>query len=298
MADPRCSILLVTRNGAGHLERLLPVLAEQRLAGGVELVAVDSSSDDASRALLERAGARVLGIEREAFRHGATRNLCAREARGELLVFLSQDALPEGTLFLADLLAPFEDPRVAGACARILPHADDDPLTARTVLSLPESDERPSAQERTRLAPAAGGGAPDPEAPRFNNVASAVRAAVLRELPFPDVEFGEDCAWAEQVLAAGHSLRFCPTSVARHAHAYTSREAFLRYRTDAAFQRERWGRRIRPSLLSAARGFLHEVGADLRYMAERRPPARLRHTLRSPVLRGAQVLGQYLGSRG
>ncbi len=299
MADPRCSILLLTWNGASHLERLLPALADQRLEGGVELLAVDSDSDDGTRELLERAGARVRRIEHAAFRHGPTRNLCAQGARGEFLVYLSQDALPEGERFLEELLSAFEDPRVAGACARILPHPDDDPLAARTVLSLPEAGAEPLARELR-------GSSPTEELDissgvehlRFNNVASAIRARVLRELPFPDVDFGEDCAWAEQALAAGHRLRFCPASVARHAHAYTSREAFRRYRTDAAFQRAQWGRRVRPSLLSVARGFLYEVGEDLRYLAASRPSSRLRHTLRSPVLRGAQVIGQYLGSRG
>ncbi|MDP6539013.1 MAG: glycosyltransferase [Planctomycetota bacterium] len=295
MADPRCSILLVTRNAAGHLERLLPALAAQRLDGGVELVAVDSDSEDGTRELLESAGARVVRIDAAAFRHGPTRNLCAEQARGELLVFLSQDALPDGDRFLGELLAPFDDPRVAGTCARILPHAGDDPLTARTVLSLPEAGGGEGADEATELASADAG---DPAALRFNNVASAVRAQVLRELPFPDVGFGEDCAWAEDVLAAGHRLYFCPSSIARHAHAYSSREAFRRYRTDAAFQRERWGRRVRPDLLSVARGFLHEVREDLRFLARNRPGSRWRHTFRSPLLRGAQVLGQYLGSRG
>ena len=96
-------------------------------------------------------GARVQRIERSEFRHGPTRNLLAAQARGELLVFLSQDALPDGSDFLKKLTAPFHDPRVAGSTARVLPHEDDDPLTARTVLSAPEAATESAVCERADL---------------------------------------------------------------------------------------------------------------------------------------------------
>src|SRR6185295_15312208 len=127
--------VLPTWNGARDLARLLPALARQELAGGFEVRAVDSGSTDGTVGLLEKAGAHLLRIEHADFRHGATRNLATRAALGEFLVFLSQDAVPRDADFLAALTSAFEDPQVAGAHARILPHADDDPLTARTVLA-------------------------------------------------------------------------------------------------------------------------------------------------------------------
>src|SRR5262245_41377034 len=62
MTVPRCSVCIPTWNGAADLERLLPALAAQELDGGFEIVAVDSGSTDASRELLETAGARVRSI--------------------------------------------------------------------------------------------------------------------------------------------------------------------------------------------------------------------------------------------
>src|SRR6185436_8120242 len=135
----RVTICLPTWNGERDLARLLPALARQQVDGGFEIVAIDSSSTDRSRELLEQAGVRMQRIEQREFGHGVTRNRLAGMARGEILVFLSQDALPEGERFLATLAAAFDDPRTAGACARILPHEDDDPLTARTVLDAPEA---------------------------------------------------------------------------------------------------------------------------------------------------------------
>lgn len=296
---PRASILLPTYNGEAHLRRLLPKLQSQRLEGGFEVLAVDSSSSDGSRALLEAAGARVRVIPKAEFRHGATRNLCAREARGEFLVFLSQDVEPRDESFLAELLAAFDDPRVAGAYSRVLPRPDDDPLTRRTVLEAPEASEQPSERvlegvARVEALPAR----ERAEYLRFNNVASAIRASVFHALPFPEVDFGEDCAWAARALDAGWRLRFVPSSVVYHAHRYTPGSAYQRYKVDAAFHRAVHGHRLRPSLLSAARGFLWEVLQDLRFLKKEGGPGLLKHLLRSPCLRGAQVLGQYVGSHG
>lgn len=283
MTDPRVSVCLPTRNAERFLGELLPALAAQRVEGGHELVVIDSDSGDSTRQALRRAGARVARIEARDFRHGPTRNALAEMARGEHLVFLSQDALPAGPDFLAELTAPLDDPEVAGATARVLPRPDDDPLTARTALAAPEAGDVPGP------AGTAGG------EPRFNDVASAVRAATLARVPFPDVPFGEDLAWAEAVLAEGARLRFAPRAVVYHAHAYTPREAFERYRVDAAFQRRSRGVRVRPTLRSVARGVLFELREDVRHV---RRHGGWPHLLRAPALRTAQVLGQWFGSRG
>jgi rhamnosyltransferase len=297
--DPLVSIILPTWNGESDLRKLLPKLAAQRLEGGHEIRAVDSSSRDGTVALLQAAGAHVQVIPKSQFRHGGTRNLCARGARGRYLVFLSQDAEPVDESYLAELTAPFEDERTAGVYARVLPRPDDDPLTRRTVLDLPEAGEVEFSRDLDHVA-----GLWELESAervdylRFNNVSSAVRSDVFRAIPFPDLDFGEDFAWAARALTAGWRIRFAPRARVYHAHTYSARKVFERYRIDAAFHRRVHGHRLRPNGRSALRGFLYEVRADWRFLLRTSPPSRLRSALRSPWLRGAQVLGQYCGSRG
>ncbi|MBI1382257.1 MAG: glycosyltransferase [Planctomycetaceae bacterium] len=300
MPNPTVSIVLPTWNGERDLERLLPALARQELPGGFELLAVDSSSSDRSQELLRAAGADLTVIDQRDFGHGRTRSARAASARGRFLVFLSQDVVPEGKQFLAELVAPFaEHPRAAGFCARILPHLDDDLLTARTALSLPEAKDEPALWDISDVAglwelPAA----ERAQRLRFNNVASAVRADVFSRMPFPDVPFGEDFAWASRVLTAGWQLGFAPRAVVRHAHTYGPRAAFERYRMDAWFHRSTHGWCMRPSLASALRGLAFELREDLRLGRRLGLGANLAPLVRAPGLRGAQVLGQYLGSRG
>jgi rhamnosyltransferase len=297
MSAPRLSILVPTLDAEADLARLLPALRAQTLWGESEMRVVDSDSSDCTRQILRREGIPVTRIEKRDFRHGATRNLLAGQARGELCVFLTQDALPDGPEFLAELVKALEDPGIAGSTARVLPHAEDDPLTARTVLAAPEASEEAWTGQLDgdpRGWPGSAGARA--ELLRFNNVASCIRASALAEIPFPDVAFGEDVAWAARALTRGWRLAFAARAVVRHAHRYGPAQAFERYRIDAAFHRQVHGHRVRPSLASVVRGFVYEVRADLRFVGE--SGRGFHHLLRSPGLRGAQVLGQYFGSRG
>ena len=293
---PRVSVLLPTLQAERDLERLLPALEAQVVAGGFELIAIDSSSTDRTRELLAAAGARVESIERRDFRHGPTRNLLAALARAPLVVFLSQDALPQGRDFLERLLAPFDDARVVGTTGRVLPHPEDDPLTERSVLAAPEA----GAEARRMRAPAAGLDSLAPaqqlELARFNDVVSAIRTESLRALPFPDLPFGEDVAWARAALARGFELAFVPEALVHHSHRYSPAQAFERYRVDAVFLRREFGLRIRPTLFSLAKGLAHELRADRRHLAAR--GASQAQLLRACPLRLAQVSGQYFGSQG
>lgn len=298
-ACPRASIVLPTWNGEEELEQLLPALARQQLPGGFEILAVDSSSRDASVALLKEFNADVEIIDASDFGHGRTRNACAKRARGEFLVFLSQDVVPTGTDYFQRLLAPFEDERMAGTYARVLPLEDSDLLSARTVRDLPESSSDPVVRDLDgleglwELSPRLRA-----EYLRFNNVASAIRRSVFEQLPFPDVAFGEDFAWAARALTAGWRIAYTPDAAVQHAHRYGPRTAFKRYRVDALFHRQAHGWLLRPNLTSVLRGWLYELRADVRAIAAAGVWSHLPDLLRAPALRGGQILGQYAGSRG
>lgn len=268
----------------------------QRVDGGYEVLVVDSSSTDESARVCEEAGASVVVIPRREFRHGATRNFRARDAQGEFIVFLTQDALPRGEDFLEKLVAPLVRAGVVGSWARILPREGDDPLTERTALSQPEASEIARSLEgddKWRASSVDG----QVGQVQFNNVASAVRRDYFIEHAFEDVAFGEDLAWALSALQDGRTLNFVPGAVVSHAHRYSLAACFERNRVDAAFQRTRFGRRVRPGLVSVLRGLAFEVREDARFILGRRQLGLL-HLLRSPFLRGAQVLGQLFGSRG
>ncbi|MCA9002605.1 MAG: glycosyltransferase family 2 protein, partial [Planctomycetes bacterium] len=260
MQSPRISILIPTYQGEADLERLLPALQAQEVKGGFEIVALDSSSTDRTRELLAAAGVRFQTIAKAKFGHGSARNRLGRMARGEVLVFLSQDALPVGNRFVETLVAPLMEEGVVGTWARNLPHPDDDALTARSLLSSGESDPQ---SRRVALEPGTCLADLSPldrmRKTRFNNVASAMGRGTLERFPFPEVAFGEDSAWAASVLGAGWQLEYVAEAQVLHAHRYSPRSAFRRNEQDARFMREVHDFVVRPGWFSVLKGWAYEV---------------------------------------
>jgi rhamnosyltransferase len=117
MAPIKVTAIIPTLNGAKTLGRLLTRLKEQDYPPS-EIIIVDSGSADHSAELARKEGARLLEIESHSFDHGATRNYAAAHAEGEILLFMTQDALPVDNYLLSNLVQPFQDQDIAIAYAR------------------------------------------------------------------------------------------------------------------------------------------------------------------------------------
>ncbi len=289
------TLIVPTWNGGDAWRRVLAAITALD-PRPEHVVVIDSSSTDGSADAARAAGFDVEVIDQREFDHGKTRMRGVMRARTELVAFLSQDALPRPD-YLGHLVEALRDPSVGGATARILPHADSSPLARRTALASPLASAEPRV---VSVEPEAFARATPAERRRsclFDDVASLTRRALLIEHPFPRGDMGEDVAFAEQVLLAGMKLAFVPAAVVEHAHEYGPVTAFRRYRDDARFARRRFGVGVRRSILDVLRGIAHEVREDFRAARRESFGVRLRMVLFSPLLRGAQVIGQWWGSR-
>jgi rhamnosyltransferase len=297
MTAPRATVVIPVKDGAKPLAEVLPALAAQRFTGGLETVAVDSGSRDGSRDLLARHGARTVSIAPEAFDHGETRNLGAREARGATIVFLTQDAVPESPDTLERLVGALEsDPRLAGAFARQRPRADADPLTRRELegwvaarpeprtafLGDPAAFEALSPLERY-------------ERCAFDDVASAVRKDLLLAHPFAPTRFGEDLEWSVRMLRMGHGIAYVPEAVVVHSHERRARALFRRNYLGHRLLFRLFGLRTVPDLHHLVRAAAGAVAGDLTALARAGASARL--LAAAPVQSIAGVLGQWMGGR-
>jgi len=91
----RLSVVIPARNEEKYLPRLLDTveIARRAYSGGgelVEVVVADNVSTDRTAEVARAKGARVVSVEKRVI--GAVRNGGAREARGEVLVFVDADA--------------------------------------------------------------------------------------------------------------------------------------------------------------------------------------------------------------
>lgn len=291
---PRASVVVPVLNGAAELPALLAALAAQDVP--VEVLAIDSASDDDSVALLTRAGARVIAIERRAFDHGETRNLGAREAKADVVLFLSQDAVPGDAAFARTLVERLEgDARLAGAFARQRPRPEADALTRRDLAAWVAG----SLEARTAFADTPRLAALTPlerhRLTAFDNVASAVRRELLLAHPFRATRFGEDLEWGARVIALGHGIAYVPEAFVIHSHARSARGLFRRnYLAHRALFRE-FGLRTVPDAAHLVRAAAGSVLGDLAALAgDGGTPGQW---LRAPGQAVAAAWGQYRGAR-
>ena len=294
---PLASAVVPVKNGAEHLPALLAALRAQELPGGLEILVIDSGSKDASARLAREAGAEVVEIPAASFDHGETRNLGARAARGEHVLFLSQDALPAGRDFARRLVAPLvDDTRVAGAFARQQPRDDADALTRRELGHWAAAGAEPRTvfiEDQARFA-----ALPPAERHRlaaFDNVASAVRRATLLEQPFAPSRFGEDIEWGLRMLRAGRGLCYVPAAVVVHSHRRRTRALFRRNYLGHRLLARLFGLRTIPDLPHLVRACAAGVASDLRTLARAGSPASA--WLAAPAQALAASYGQYRGAR-
>jgi rhamnosyltransferase len=216
------SVIIPVFNAAEYLPPLFAALAGQQPAAPAEIILIDSASTDATRALAAQSPlARVIPIAD--FSHGRARNLGAQAARGEILVFLSQDALPADAHWLAALLAPFADDQVAAVYSRQVPRSKTKPmelffLEERFPDGQPEFRRKREGETLTL------------ERVFFSNVSAAIRRAVLLRYPFDEtLVMSEDQKLVKTIMEAGGTIVYQPRSVALHSHNYSLADTFRRY---------------------------------------------------------------------
>lgn len=189
----------------------------------METIIVDSASDDNTVEIAKGFGAKTMVIPRRSFNHGKTRNMAAGEAEGEILVFMTQDALPFDSTLLGNLTAPLMSGEVAAAYGRHVPRSDASPpeIFARR-FNYPESPRTKSMDDVSRCGI---------KTFFFSNVCSAVRRdAFLKVGMFPeDIRGNEDMLLAAKLLLKSHKVAYVPGAVVIHSHSISLFHLFARY---------------------------------------------------------------------
>ena len=246
------SVLIPAFNAGPAFEGVLDAVLGQRTPWRFEIVVFDSGSDDGTWERLQaRPEIRLRRIPQSEFQHGRTRNALAAEARGEVLVFITQDAEPASPLWLADLVAALErHPRAAGAFGRHLPRSDASPFTKRDLHGF---FRRLGAQplERSKFWDLERWNGGDEAFRRelhfFSSNNAALRRSVWSRLPLPEVDYGEDQLWAARVLQHRYSLVYAPTAAVIHSHEYDEAGRHARSRIEGRWWRDSFGyRRVVP----------------------------------------------------
>lgn len=288
---PSTAIVIPTKDGMPLAEEVFAAAAAQ---GADEFLVIDSGSTDGTVEAARAAGATVVEIDPATFGHGRTRNLAVQQLDVDLVCFLTQDATPLPGWLDAYVDAFAVDERIAAVFGPHVPRPGTSPMIARELIDFfgPFSpDGRVHVQRRL-------------DEPGWNpgflsNANAAYRRSVLLDLPFRDVAYAEDQAFARDALAAGWLKAYQPQAAALHAHDYPWLQFMRRYFDEYRGLHETTGFRtsfypkgmLRDAVIAARNdgGWLKEQGVP--------QPTRRRWMLRSLRHHGGRRLAAFAGGR-
>lgn len=204
MAD--ATVVIPVRDGANLLPRCLEALKGQTHVG-LEIIVVDDGSTDASAAIAQSIGVRVLRQEKAG--PAAARNFGTRVAGSPIILFTDADCAPHAE-WAVTLLNAFEDGSISGCKGTYSSRQRQ--LIARFVQLDYEDRYRRMGRHASNI-------------DFIDTYSAAYRQSVLTELGGFDESFKvssvEDQELSFRAVAAGHKLVFEPRARVDHLHPTT-----------------------------------------------------------------------------
>ncbi len=216
------SIIIPTLNASVELGSLLEMLLKQTLCPDEILVLDSESNDDTVEIAKKYPLTRVIEIKRADFDHGGSRDLAFRAAHGDIVLFLTQDAMPSGDKYVEAIVKSVLQEGVASACGRQIARADA-PLYEKFTREYnypPQSNVRDASDiERLGI-----------KAFFLSDACSAYRREAYLAVGGFDhpILTNEDMLIAAKFLTAGYKIAYCAEAAILHSHLYSLRQEYER----------------------------------------------------------------------
>ena len=216
------SLIIPTLNAEREIGALVESLLGQSRVPD-EIVVVDSSSEDRTVEIASSyRQVTVEVIDRRDFNHGLTRDWAFKRSSGDIVCFMTQDAVPANDAFMENLIEPIlVDPSIAISSGRQLPKAD-----ARRFEQLVRAfNYTDQSNVRSR-----------DDVPRLGikayfatDVCAAYRRSAYLELGgFGRTDMNEDMLMAAKAVSAGWKVAYAADAEVYHSHNLTPRQQYER----------------------------------------------------------------------
>lgn len=224
----KISVIIPTCEAELFIQQLLNCLHNQTILPD-EIIVIDSESRDNTVKLARNAGAKILTVQRKTFDHGGTRDQAFRHSTGDIVLFLTQDAMPADNHYIERLIAPFTNERVAAASGRQL--AKPDAYAYEKLVREYRYPEASSIWDQSHVAKEG------IRAFRISDVCAAYRRSAYMEtggFAHP-LMTNEDMLMAADLLAKGYCLAYCADAKVWHSHNFTLMQEYRRNRLIGRF---------------------------------------------------------------
>lgn len=161
-------------------------------------------------------------LKKEEFDHGGTRKAAALLSDAEIMIFMTQDAMPKDRYLIENLAAAVTQEGVGAAYARQLPNAECSFLERYTrAFNYPEENSVKTVEDL-----------PKQGIKTFfcSNVCAAYKKSVYEEMGgfAEQTIFNEDMILAGKMIQKGYKIAYAGDAKVIHSHNYSSRMQFHR----------------------------------------------------------------------
>lgn len=231
MSDIKATVFIPTWFGEKYLDEVLGSVFSQKVPFKFEVLIYDTSSKDRTPDIIKKyakkhTNLRHKTITKDEFGHGKTRNAAAHDAKGEIVVYISQDVTPAHDKWLYEMVKPFElNSKIVGVMGKQDPRPHCFPLLKseiRAVFNGFGPDFGTTVFYKDNFVKNQG----DYDAISFySDVNSAARRSFLTgELPYQDVPYAEDQLFGRDLIDAGYMKAYAPRGNVIHSNDMTLRE--------------------------------------------------------------------------
>ena len=225
VAKPDITVFIPTYFGEDTLDELFRMVFRQKINKSFEVLVYDTSSTDKTPEIIQKyakkhANLRYKTITKAEYGHGKTRAAAAHDARGDIVVYLSQDATPTNIHWLYEMVKPFEiSEKVVGVLGRQLPRPKAPPILKHEIkavfanlgpedgLTLYYNDYFVKTKHQYDLISF------------YSDVNSAARRSILTgEIPYKDTPYAEDQLFGRDVIDAGYIKAYAARGSVFHSN--------------------------------------------------------------------------------
>jgi len=214
-------LIIPSKNAQATLGAILSILKKSPLE--FTTLIIDSSSNDQTVPIAKEHNAKVIIISQSEFNHGATREYARKQLATDIVVYLTQDAIPASADLIANLVKPLiEQDEVVVSYGRQVAHEGADLFEA--------FPREYNYAEREQIR-----GIEDVDQYGVytffcSNSCAAYKNAALDETGgFRSVLTNEDYFAVADLLQKGYKIAYAADAVVKHSHSYSLWQEFQRY---------------------------------------------------------------------
>lgn len=296
------SVFIPTYNGDAYIAESIDAILSQDLPDGyeLELLIIDSGSKDKTVEIIKSNYLNkltFLEIPNKDYGHGKTRQKAAEMAKGEFILFLSQDATPAHKRWLINMIEPFYiSEKVGCVFGRQIPRPYSVPTIKREVATVFGGIGAPDSIILHREKSLVDHHSNNTLNTFFSDVNSAIRKNLVTKIPFRDVLYAEDQALAEDMQNNGYLKAYSPQGSVWHSNEYTAKEYYHRKFDEYIGLQESVSTKFSPSLKSLILGWVRPTLNDWKFIkhdGEYNRRAKIKFFFLSPLYNFYLQLGKY-----